>query len=74
MGSSAKKRKSKKADFHVKLFPFYFPSTAYDQQKPRFKVGKVRPKPANFTDTSFRSKCKNPRFRDREVTAILTLV
>ncbi|KAL8723827.1 MAG: hypothetical protein Q9181_007162 [Wetmoreana brouardii] len=40
MGSSAKKRKDKKKDF----------------QKPKLKVGKARPKPANFTDTSFRSK------------------
>ncbi|KAL8903001.1 MAG: hypothetical protein Q9171_007544 [Xanthocarpia ochracea] len=40
MGSSAKKKKDKKKDF----------------QKPRLKVGKARPKPANFTDTSFRSK------------------
>ncbi|KAL8966277.1 MAG: hypothetical protein Q9183_003442 [Haloplaca sp. 2 TL-2023] len=40
MGSSAKKRKDKKKDF----------------QKPKLKVGKARAKPANFTDTSFRSK------------------
>ncbi|KAL8932615.1 MAG: hypothetical protein Q9211_006218 [Gyalolechia sp. 1 TL-2023] len=40
MGSSSKKRKNKKKDF----------------QKPKLKVGKARPKPANFTDTSFRSK------------------
>ncbi|KAL8683493.1 MAG: hypothetical protein Q9186_000533 [Xanthomendoza sp. 1 TL-2023] len=40
MGSSAKKRKDKKKDF----------------QKPKLKVGKARPKPTNFTDTSFRSK------------------
>ncbi|KAL8784119.1 MAG: hypothetical protein Q9213_004178 [Squamulea squamosa] len=40
MGSSAKKKKDKKKDF----------------QKPKLKVGKARPKPANFTDTSFRSK------------------
>ncbi|KAL8870303.1 MAG: hypothetical protein Q9174_003626 [Haloplaca sp. 1 TL-2023] len=40
MGSSAKKRKDKKKDF----------------QKPKLKVGKARAKPANFTDTSFRSR------------------
>ncbi|KAL8942112.1 MAG: hypothetical protein Q9216_001837 [Gyalolechia sp. 2 TL-2023] len=40
MGSSCKKRKDKKKDF----------------QKPKLKVGKARPKPANTTDTSFRSK------------------
>ncbi|KAL8808508.1 MAG: hypothetical protein Q9182_000059 [Xanthomendoza sp. 2 TL-2023] len=40
MGSSAKKKKDKKRDF----------------QKPKLKVGKARPKPTNFTDTSFRSK------------------
>ncbi|KAL8974250.1 MAG: hypothetical protein Q9197_001503 [Variospora fuerteventurae] len=40
MGSSAKKKKDKKKDF----------------QKPKLKVGKARPKPANFTDTSFKSK------------------
>ncbi|KAI4196752.1 MAG: hypothetical protein LQ348_002247 [Seirophora lacunosa] len=40
MGSSAKKKKDKKKDF----------------QKSKLKVGKARPKPANFTDTSFKSK------------------
>ncbi|KAL8666945.1 MAG: hypothetical protein Q9168_007388 [Polycauliona sp. 1 TL-2023] len=40
MGSSAKKKKDKKKDF----------------QKPKLKVGKARLKPANFTDTSFKSK------------------
>ncbi|KAL8883023.1 MAG: hypothetical protein Q9192_007478 [Flavoplaca navasiana] len=40
MGSSAKKKKDKKKDF----------------QKPKLKVGKARPKPANFTDTTFKSK------------------
>ncbi|RVX69452.1 hypothetical protein B0A52_06515 [Exophiala mesophila] len=40
MGSSAKKKKEKKKDF----------------QKPKLKVGKARPKAANTTDTSFRSK------------------
>lgn len=28
----------------------------YEQQKPKFKVGKARPKPENHTDTSFKSK------------------
>ncbi|KAI9744343.1 MAG: rRNA processing protein, partial [Chaenotheca gracillima] len=40
MGSSAKKKKEKRKDF----------------QKPKLKVGKAKPKAANFTDTSFRSK------------------
>ncbi|KAI0138100.1 Rix1 complex component [Hypoxylon sp. NC0597] len=40
MGSSAKKKKEKKKDF----------------QKPKLKVGKAKPKAANFTDTSFKSK------------------
>ena len=40
MGSSAKKKREKKKDF----------------QKPKLKVGKARPKPANTTSTSFRSK------------------
>ncbi|KAL2042706.1 hypothetical protein N7G274_004465 [Stereocaulon virgatum] len=40
MGSSAKKRTDKKKDFN----------------KPKLKVGKSRPKPTNFTDTSFKSK------------------
>ncbi|KAI9817575.1 MAG: rRNA processing protein [Pycnora praestabilis] len=40
MGSSARKKKDKKKDF----------------QKPKLKVGKARPKPSNFTDTSFKAK------------------
>ncbi len=40
MGSSAKKKNDKKKDF----------------KKPKLKVGKARPKPTNFTDTSFKSK------------------
>ena len=40
MGSSTKKKREKKKDF----------------QKPKLKVGKARPKAANSTDTSFRSK------------------
>ena len=40
MGSSARKKHEKKKDF----------------QKPKLKVGKARPKPTNFTDTSFKSK------------------
>ncbi|ERF70173.1 Pre-rRNA-processing protein ipi1 [Endocarpon pusillum Z07020] len=40
MGSSAKKKREKKKDF----------------QKPKLKVGKARPKAANHTETSFRSK------------------
>ncbi|KAK9776346.1 putative Pre-rRNA-processing protein [Seiridium cardinale] len=40
MGSSTRKKKEKKKDF----------------QKPKLKVGKAKAKPANFTDTSFKSK------------------
>lgn len=40
MGSSSKKKKEKAKDF----------------KKPKLKVGKARPKPDNFTDTSFKSK------------------
>lgn len=42
MGSSAKRKKEKKKDF----------------QKPKLKVGKTKPKADNFTDTSFKAKCK----------------
>jgi len=40
MGSSSKKKKEKAKDF----------------KKPKLKVGKARPKPDNFTDTTFKSK------------------
>ncbi|KAF2737581.1 rRNA processing protein Ipi1 [Polyplosphaeria fusca] len=40
MGSSAKKKKEKKKDF----------------QKAKLKVGKAKPKAANFTDTNFKAK------------------
>ena len=40
MGSSTKKKHEKKRDF----------------KKPKLKVGKVRPKPTNLTDTSFKSR------------------
>ncbi|OJD25281.1 hypothetical protein ACJ73_03352 [Blastomyces percursus] len=40
MGSSQKKKNEKKKDF----------------QKTKLKVGKTKPKPSNFTDTSFRSQ------------------
>ncbi|RBQ68025.1 hypothetical protein FVER14953_02287 [Fusarium verticillioides] len=40
MGSSNKKKREKQKDF----------------QKPKFKVGKDKPKASNFTDTSFKSK------------------
>ncbi|KAF2655286.1 pre-rRNA-processing protein-like protein ipi1 [Lophiostoma macrostomum CBS 122681] len=40
MGSSAKRKKEKKKDF----------------QKPKLRVGKTKPKAANFTDTSFKAK------------------
>ncbi|PHH87555.1 hypothetical protein CDD83_8696 [Cordyceps sp. RAO-2017] len=40
MGSSTRKKKEKKKDF----------------QKPKYKVGKTKPKASNHTDTSFKSK------------------
>ncbi|KAG9250095.1 Rix1 complex component [Emericellopsis atlantica] len=40
MGKSAKRKKEKKADF----------------QKPKYKVGKAKPKASNVTDTSFKAK------------------
>jgi len=41
MAKSAKAKKEKKKDF----------------QKPKLKVGKTKPKAANFTDTSFKARC-----------------
>lgn len=29
------------------------------RQKPKLKVGKTKPKPDNYTDTSFQSKCEH---------------
>ena len=40
MGSSVRKKNEKRKDF----------------QRPKLKVGKARPKPDNFTDTSFKAK------------------
>jgi pre-rRNA-processing protein IPI1 len=42
MAKSNKAKKEKKKDF----------------QKSKLKVGKSKPKSANFTDTSFKAKCK----------------
>jgi len=42
MGKSAKAKKEKKKDF----------------AKPKLKVGKTKPKADNFTDTSFKARCK----------------
>lgn len=42
MPKASKSKKEKKQDF----------------QKPKLKVGKAKAKPANFTDTSFQSRCK----------------
>ncbi|KIH91516.1 pre-rRNA-processing protein IPI1 [Sporothrix brasiliensis 5110] len=55
MGSSSKKKKEKQKDF----------------QKPKLKVGKAKAKAANFTDTSFRTKCKSDNQR-RDALAFLT--
>jgi pre-rRNA-processing protein IPI1 len=42
MGKSAKAKKEKKKDF----------------AKPKLKVGKTKAKADNFTDTSFKARCK----------------
>jgi pre-rRNA-processing protein IPI1 len=57
MGSSAKKKREKKKDFQV-LGKFGNRSTPRLRalQKAKLKVGKTKPKAANHTDTSFRSK------------------
>ena len=62
MGSSAKKKKDKKKDFQAITST---KTVLHDRwlivflQKPKLKVGKARPKASNFTDTSFKSKCKD---------------
>jgi pre-rRNA-processing protein IPI1 len=43
MAKSSKAKKEKKQDF----------------RKPKLKVGKTKAKAANFTDTSFKAKCKS---------------
>ena len=58
MGSSSKKKKDKKKDFQVCPFDMCRNIKALMvSQKPKLKVGKARPKPSNFTDTSFKAKC-----------------
>jgi len=59
MGSSQRKKREKKKDFQV----YSLESPKKDallnmNQKVKLKVGKARPKAANFTDTSFRARCK----------------
>ncbi len=57
MGSSAKKKKDKKKDFQVRRQQWWSDQVLTEVfQKPKLKVGKARPKPTNFTDTSFKSK------------------
>jgi len=58
MGSSNKKKKEKKKDFQVtspNRSTENFPD--FRLQKAKLKVGKAKAKAANFTDTSFKSKC-----------------
>lgn len=43
MGKSAKAKKEKRKDF----------------QKPKLRVGKAKPQPSNFTNTSFKARCKS---------------
>lgn len=70
MGASAKRKKEKKKDFQVSgLFsPFglFEVLIREDEQKPKLKVGKTRPKASNFTDTSFQSKGELSRSLGRE--------
>jgi hypothetical protein len=54
MGSSVKKKRDKKRDF----------------QKPKLKVGKSRPKADNFTDTSFKAKCKLQSSRESRICTL----
>ena len=62
MGSSAKKKNEKRKDF----------------KKPKLKVGKARPKPENFTDTSFKAKgqcaCSRPEWRFELLTLVEAIV
>jgi len=59
MGSSARKKAEKKKDFQVDPVPLLNSSANPDiSQKPKYKVGKDKPKASNFTDTSFKAKCK----------------
>ena len=62
MGSSAKKKNEKRKDF----------------KKPKLKVGKARPKPDNFTDTSFKAKgqsvCSRPEWRFKLLTLVEAIV
>ena len=58
MGSSTKKKKEKKKDFQVGSDPPLRVASRLliDCKKPKLKVGKTKPKAANFTDTSFKSR------------------
>ena len=58
MTSSSKRKKEKKKDFQVRR-PYavlYFVPNHRPIQKVKLKVGKAKPKPSNYTDTSFSSK------------------
>ncbi|KAI9786388.1 MAG: rRNA processing protein [Geoglossum umbratile] len=44
--------------FHHWRFPKSQSLTLRVEQKPKLKVGKAKPKAANFTDTSFKARCK----------------
>lgn len=68
MGSSAKRKKEKQKDFQASakaedvvfvMFSIIFVSCANwvcSLQKTKLRVGKTKPKPDNYTETSFQSK------------------
>ena len=63
-----KKKKEKKADFSViLLLKSYF---LILNQKTKLKVGKTKPKPANYTDTSFKSRSPFPPLHNRLIAGI----
>jgi pre-rRNA-processing protein IPI1 len=57
--AKSKKKKEKKADFAVDQSVSFIPSLRY-LQKTKLKVGKTKPKPANYTDTSFKFRSITP--------------
>ena len=60
MGSSTRKKKEKKKDFQASTRPrgeSLFVANLL--QKAKLKVGKAKAKPDNFTDTSFKAKCRS---------------
>lgn len=60
MGSSMRKKREKKRDFNVryrKSFQSQEHKLIDASWKAKLKVGREKAKAANFTDTSFKSKC-----------------